>query len=285
MTETASENSSAIRRASLIVERHLPIDHIRHVAPLAEELHHFLARPCHLRPPGFRVRVLFQPSNLVPIEHKIHLSEPTLGSPANRKVPVPSLTALAFSTRVCRQTSMRVWSKESIIAVALSLWFAKQTFDNAEPFPVERLPTHGFTSPTIPVGGVALIALLAVEIRVNPRPLDAFVLLSGFVRSGPIALGIPPQPAEGARESGWRLGRGERLAKFIQGHGAIFSKYADINDDVLLYAKGASPFEAVDKDCRNTNILSRCFATQSRLQSENPSSSSRWLSRGFAQPV
>src|SRR5205807_7380426 len=53
----------------------------------------------------------------------------------------------------------------------------------------------------------------------------------------------------------------------------IFSKYADTNDDVLLYAKVASPFEAVDRDCRNTNILSRCFATQSRLQSENPSSS------------
>src|SRR5271167_1385226 len=30
-------------------------------------------------------------------------------------------------------------------------------------------------------------------------------------------------------------------------------------------------------------IVSRCFATQSRLQSENPSSSSRWLSRGFAR--
>src|SRR5437660_4091829 len=41
----------------------------------------------------------------------------------------------------------------------------------------------------------------------------------------------------------------------------IFSKYADTNDDVLLYAKVASPFEAVDRDCRNTNILSRCFAT------------------------
>jgi hypothetical protein len=91
-------------------------------------------------------------------------------------------------------------------------------------------------------------------------------------------------PASSGRlESAWRLGRGKRFAKFIQGHGAIFSKYADINDDVLLYAKVASPFEAVDKDCRNTNILSRCFATQSSLPSENPNSSSRWLSRGFAQ--
>jgi hypothetical protein len=30
------------------VKSHLPIDHVRRVAPLAEELHHFLARPCHL---------------------------------------------------------------------------------------------------------------------------------------------------------------------------------------------------------------------------------------------
>lgn len=29
------------------------------------------------------------------------------------------------------------------------------------------------------------------------------------------------------RQSGWRRGRGERLAKFVQGHGAIFSKYAE----------------------------------------------------------
>jgi hypothetical protein len=34
----------------------------------------------------------------------------------------------------------------------------------------------------------------------------------------PIALRIPPQPDEGVRESCWRLGRGERLAKFVQGH-------------------------------------------------------------------
>ena len=39
----------------------------------------------------------------------------------------------------------------------------------------------------------------------NPRSLDAFVLLSGFVRPRPIALGIPPQPGECVRESGWRL--------------------------------------------------------------------------------
>jgi hypothetical protein len=48
--------------------------------------------------------------------------------------------------------------------------------------------------------------------------LDAFVLLRGFVRSRPIALGIPPQASEGVRESGWRLGCGDGLAEFVQGH-------------------------------------------------------------------
>jgi hypothetical protein len=165
----------------------------------------------------------------------------------------------------------------------LSFWLAKQTFDNAEPFPVEWFSANGFARSAIPIGGVALIAFLAMQVGVYPRSLDAFVLLCGFVRPRPIAFGIPPQPGKGVRESAWRLARSERLAKIVQGHGAIFSKHADTNDDVLLYANVASPFEAVDKDCRNTNILSRCFATQSRLQSENPSSSSRWLSRGFAQ--
>jgi hypothetical protein len=39
--------------------------------------------------------------------------------------------------------------------------------------------------------------------------------LGRFVRSLPIALGIPPQSGEGRREPGWRLGRCERLTKII----------------------------------------------------------------------
>ena len=79
--------------------------------------------------------------------------------------------------------SERTWS---------AFWSAKQAFDNAEPFPVERLPAHGFTSPTIPIGCVALIAFFPVEVRMHPRTLDAFILLRGFVRPPPIALGVPP---------------------------------------------------------------------------------------------
>src|SRR5215831_708947 len=52
----------------------------------------------------------------------------------------------------------------------------------------------------------------------NPRPLRAFVLLCGFVRSSPVALGVPPQSGEGASEFVRRVGRGEGSAEIIQGH-------------------------------------------------------------------
>src|SRR5271156_300420 len=44
------------------LECHLPIKHIHHVPTLAEELHHLLARPRQLRPPRFRLGILFQPT-------------------------------------------------------------------------------------------------------------------------------------------------------------------------------------------------------------------------------
>ena len=90
-----------------------------------------------------------------------------------------------------------------------------------DPFRFERLPAHGFTCPTVPVRCVALIALFAMEVCVNPRSLHSFVLLRGFVRSRPITLAIPPQSGECVRETRWRFGRGEGLAKFVKRHFCI----------------------------------------------------------------
>ena len=94
---------------------------------------------------------------------------------------------------------MSACSKESFITAALSLSLAKQTFDNAEPFGVERLPAHGFACAMIPVGGVVLVALFAMHVGEYPRSLDALVLLRGLVRLRPIALRVPPQSSEGER--------------------------------------------------------------------------------------
>jgi len=66
-----------------------------------------------------------------------------------------------------------------------------------------------------------VVAFLAVEVGVNPRSLDTLVLLSGFVRPFPIAFRVKPQSGKRLRESGWRLSRGEGLAKFVQGHSEI----------------------------------------------------------------
>ena len=55
----------------------------------------------------------------------------------------------------------------------------------------------------------------------HPRSLDTLVLLRGLVCPLPIVLGVPPQSGEGERESGWRLGCGEGLLEFVQGHPGI----------------------------------------------------------------
>jgi hypothetical protein len=52
----------------------------------------------------------------------------------------------------------------------------------------------------------------------HPRSFDALILLRGLVRSFSIARGVPPQSSKSVTESGWRLGRGERLAKFVRCH-------------------------------------------------------------------
>ena len=75
----------------------------------------------------------------------------------------------------------------------------QQSFHHVEPFCIEWLVANGLASATVPIACVPLIAFLAVEIRMHPRAIPAFVLLRGFVRPCPIALGVPPQSGEGER--------------------------------------------------------------------------------------
>lgn len=66
------------------VASYLSIEHVGHVSPFAEELHNFFAGSRQLCPAGLRIRILFQPTNFVPVEHKIHLQQTALGGPTNR---------------------------------------------------------------------------------------------------------------------------------------------------------------------------------------------------------
>jgi hypothetical protein len=63
-----------------------------------------------------------------------------------------------------------------------------------------------------------------MQVGMYLRTVAPFFLLGGFVRSLPIALFIPPQSGEGGRESDWRLGRCEGLAKIFDGHGGYRSR-------------------------------------------------------------
>src|ERR1022692_1639465 len=66
---------------------------------------------------------------------------------------------------------------------------SEEGFRDAKPFRIQWLSANGLARPTIPICRVALIALFAMKVRVNPRAILAFVLLGGFVCSRPIALG------------------------------------------------------------------------------------------------
>jgi hypothetical protein len=116
--------------------------------------------------------------------------------------------------------------------------------------------TGRFSSPShsIPANlWLCLIALLAVKISMHPRTLDAFVLLSRFVCTCPIAFPIPPQSGEGECESGWRLGRGERLAEIVQGHVKLPSAAAQMIS--LDNADSDSIFSQLARKIRSSRTL------------------------------
>ena len=73
------------------VASHLSIHYVRHVAALAQKLHHFLGGASHLCPPGFGFWVLLKPTNLVSVEYEVHLPQSALGSHANGIALFPKL--------------------------------------------------------------------------------------------------------------------------------------------------------------------------------------------------
>jgi hypothetical protein len=64
---------------------------------------------------------------------------------------------------------------------------------------MKTFSANGFACATVPIGCVALIAFLTVQVGVNPRTVAAFILLSRLVGSRPIALRIPPETRERER--------------------------------------------------------------------------------------
>ena len=78
------------------------------------------------------------------------------------------------------------------------------------PFLVERRSAGRLAGATVPIGGVAGVAFLAMEVGVDPIAIPALVSLCGFVCAVPIAARVKPQRAQ----SGSKLAAKKiRLAK------------------------------------------------------------------------
>jgi hypothetical protein len=67
------------------IEMHLSIRDDGNVSSTLQELHYFLAAPCHCRPTGFRLGILFQSSQIFSIVLKIDLFEFSLCRHTNWK--------------------------------------------------------------------------------------------------------------------------------------------------------------------------------------------------------
>ncbi len=89
----------------------------------------------------------------------------------------------------------------------------QQRGGDLRPFLLERRARHRFASAAIPIGGVAGVALLAMQIGVHPVALAALVGLRQFMRAVPVALA---RPARAPATRGSDL-RGERVRRARRG--------------------------------------------------------------------
>lgn len=92
---------------------------------------------------------------------------------------------------------LHLWQRLGIGVVWEGL--SEQSRHQLDPFVFEPLAANRFACPTVPVGGIILIAFFPMQVGVHPRTFDSRVLLRRFVSSLPLALSIPPQSGERVR--------------------------------------------------------------------------------------
>lgn len=69
----------------------------------------------------------------------------------------------------------------------------QQRLGDLRPFTLKRVSGRWLAGTSIPISRIRVVTLLAMQVGMNPCTVETFVLLSRFVRSLPIALGIQPQ--------------------------------------------------------------------------------------------
>src|SRR6266704_1570735 len=77
-----------LRAAALLasVQGYFAVYDIAHIASSSEKLHHFVSRPCQLRPARSRLRILFHPAQRLAFKHKIHFAQMSPGSLSHGKL-------------------------------------------------------------------------------------------------------------------------------------------------------------------------------------------------------
>ena len=89
----------------------------------------------------------------------------------------------------------------------------KQCLGDRRPFLVERSLADRLARAAIPIGGVAGVALLAMQIGVHPVARPALVGLRRFMRAVPIPSRVEPQRAQGLAQGRRRLGGASEARK------------------------------------------------------------------------
>ena len=84
---------------------------------------------------------------------------------------------------------------------------------------------NGASCTPIPVGRIGEIALIPVQVGVNPgRTRIGVVHLRAFMGPVPVALSLPPERLQSPVESWWGLGLGERGSKLLKGQVSLLAR-------------------------------------------------------------
>src|SRR5262249_18234949 len=119
---------------------------------------------------------------------------------------------------------------------------AKQVERDAPPLEVERVGRDRLTGAFVPVGGVAEIAFLAMQVRMHPGGVRILDVLGEMMRSVPFAARIVPQRAHERR----KLADVRRRSQFVNGHRNTIGRSVEI--DV------AQEFQPSDRSRRTTSL-------------------------------
>jgi len=98
-----------------------------------------------------------------------------------------------------------------------------QFLDHCRPLALDRALGDGPPGPGVPIGRIAIVALLAMQIGMDPGPVAGRVRLGHLVGLFPVSVRVMPERQKGRACSGWRFGLGfcRGYPEFLGRHGGL----------------------------------------------------------------